>query len=92
MRKLVITELAKKDLISLDKAIQKRVQTALDKMIDDPKSVTIKKLEGEPEEWGLRVGNWRVILYFDWDERVVYVDRIKHRGKVYLNRGRRQRR
>lgn len=91
MRRLIITEPAKKDLAGLDKTTQKRIQAALDKLLDQPDSVALKKLKGKPEEWRMRVGDWRIILYFDQEKDIGYVDRIKHRSTVYSKHGRRQR-
>jgi len=82
--RLIVTNTAKKDLAALDRVILKRVQIALDKMMANPKiSASLKKLKGEPAAWSLRVGDWRVIMYFDWQEGIAYIDRIKHRCEVY---------
>jgi mRNA-degrading endonuclease RelE of RelBE toxin-antitoxin system len=91
MRRLILTNTAKKDLAALDKVIQKRIQTALDKMMDNPESAPLKKLKGDPEEWSLRVGDWRVIMYFDRLGDIACIDRIKHRSNVYRKRGHRKR-
>ena len=91
MQRLVLTNTAKKDLAALDKVIQERIQVVLDKIMDNPESAPLKKLEGEPEEWSLRVGDWRVIMYFDRQKGIARIDRIKHRSSVYRKRGHRQR-
>jgi len=81
--RLEITEPAEKDLAGLDKETQRRIKTALDRLITYPQNVDLKKLHGSPERWRLRVGDWRVILRIDREQMILYVLRIRHRREVY---------
>ena len=81
--RLEITEPAEKDLAGLDKETQRRIKTALDRLITCPQNVDLRKLHGSPERWRLRVGDWRVILRIDRGQRILYVLRIRHRRDAY---------
>jgi len=81
--RLEITATAEKDLASLDIKTQKRLKSALDKLIANPQSVDLKKLKGKPERWRLRVGDWRIILMLQREKRIIYVLCIKHRREAY---------
>lgn len=59
---LVFTNSAKKDLAALDRNAQKRIEVALGRVMADPPSADLKKLQGSPGQWRLRVGDWRVIF------------------------------
>lgn len=55
--KLVITEKAEKDLSRLDKKICRRIRDTLEKLIINPGSVDLIKMQGFSDRWRLRVGN-----------------------------------
>lgn len=81
--RLEVTEPAQKDLAGLDRNTQRRIKTALDRLLSYPQAVDLKKLKGSSDMWRLRVGDWRVILRFDREQGVLYVLRIKHRREAY---------
>jgi len=81
--RLEITEPAQKDLAGLDRNTQRRIKTALDRLLSYPQAVDLKKLKGSPDMWRLRVGDWRVILRFDRERGILYVLRIRHRREAY---------
>ena len=83
LMRLVITSRARRDIDRLDKETAKRIQTALDKMLINPHSVDLKKLEGSVNLWRLRVGDWRVILRIEKEEITAYALQVSHRREVY---------
>jgi len=74
-----VTEPAERDLADLDKKTQRRIKAVLDRLLTYPQAIDLKKLQGSPERWRVRVGDWRVILRIDREQRVLYVLRIRHR-------------
>lgn len=74
-----MTEPAERDLADLDKKTQRRIKAVLDRLLTYPQAIDLKKLQGSPERWRVRVGDWRVILRIDREQRVLYVLRIRHR-------------
>ena len=43
----------------------------------------LKRLRGEPREWRLRVGDWRVRLDLDAGAQLITVLRVLPRGRAY---------
>ena len=46
----------------------------------------LQKLHGRDERWRLRVGDWRVILTFDYSNNTFTVRRVLHRREAYRRR------
>lgn len=65
----------------LDRAIQKRIKSRLEKASLDP-LLFVKKLKGV-ELFSLRVGDYRVILNIEWTVRKMMVINIGPRKNVY---------
>lgn len=87
MRKeVLLAEVAIKEFNKLQKAMKKRVKSALEKL-SEPKlrfRLDIKRLKGvggREDLFRLRVGDYRII--FSEDEKSVKVTQIIHRGKGY---------
>lgn len=73
---------AAKALARLDRAVQVRIASRIDRLAADPRKDTVK-LSGSDDVWRARVGDYRV-LYRIEDERVtVLVVRVGHRRDVY---------
>lgn len=73
---------ADRDLSRLDPLVARRVIATLDRLLERDPSVDVRRLRGS-DEWRLRVGDWRVRLRLDFDERIVIVVRILPRGRAY---------
>lgn len=81
--RLEITKSAENDLADLDKKTQRRVKTALDRLLSYPQAADLKKLKGSQDTWRIRVGDLRVILQLSRERGVLYVLPIKHRREAY---------
>ena len=73
---------ADRDLEQLDPQVKRRVLTAIARLVSDPRTAELRKLKGRPES-RLRVGDWRVILELDVDERTIIIERVLPRGRAY---------
>jgi mRNA interferase RelE/StbE len=74
---------ALKQFQDLPQKVQRRIAPAIDALADEPRPRGVEKLEGEDDQYRIRVGSYRVI-YSIWDDRlVVLVIRIGHRRDVY---------
>ena len=74
-----------KELEKLDRAIQRRIVSLLQRLqrIDDPRT-TGKPLHGDRAGfWRYRIGNYRLICYLDDEALLVRVLRVGHRKDVY---------
>ena len=73
---------ADRDLGQLDPQVKQRVLTAIGRLVSDPQSADLRKLKGRPES-RLRVGDWRVILELDVEERMIIIERVLPRGSAH---------
>ena len=80
--RLAILPSARRDLRRIDPPIRRRIGDALGRLVDDPPAGDVIKLQGR-DEHRLRVGDWRVLLRLDRDQRTVYVLRVLPRGRAY---------
>lgn len=81
--RLRYTARAQRDLRNLDPPIRRRVIAALDELIADPKTTGgLRRLRSRPQS-RLRVGDWRVLLGLDRDQRTIETLRVLPRGRVY---------
>lgn len=78
----VFSARAGRDFKRLDRPVQRRIVSALDRLTGDPPAGDVVKLAGA-EEWRLRVGDWRVRFERDVETGVIYVTRVLPRGRAY---------
>ena len=76
---------AKADVDALDPPVRRRVLAAMARLAETDEG-NVTKLQGRNAEWRLRVGDWRVILTFDYPNSAFTVLRIQHRREVYRER------
>ena len=74
------------DLAALEPQTRQRVGDAIARMAADGRRDGLRKLQNRNDEWRLRVGDWRVILTFDYPNNAVTVWRVLHRRDVYRRR------
>ena len=70
---IAITGHAERDLKGAPAEVQERVSAALDLLAADPGRADIVKLQGQHEDWRLRVGTWRVRFRYDAGAHIIVV-------------------
>lgn len=78
---VIFSQKAKKQLFKLEKVIQERIISALERIRIRPEAY-ITKLVGDPG-YKLRVGDYRVIMDIDKGKLLVLVIKIGHRRNIY---------
>lgn len=78
---IVFTETAKRQLSKLEKDLQKRIVSTLERIRIRPEDYLIK-LVGYPV-YKLRVGDYRVIIDLDKNQLLILVIKVGHRKNVY---------
>jgi mRNA interferase RelE/StbE len=74
---------ARKDLLRLDRQVQRRVIEALDRLAAGERLPgDVRRLAGSTE-YRLRVGDWRIRFELDGDRLLITVVRILPRGRAY---------
>ena len=81
MYEIVFTKEAKKQLEKLEKEVQLRITSALERIRINPERHA-KKLAGS-DAYRLRVGDYRVILDIQKNILVILVIKVGHRKNIY---------
>lgn len=81
MYEILFSQKAKKQLFKLEKIIQERIISALERIRIRPEAY-IAKLVGDPG-YKLRVGDYRVIMDIDRNKLLVLVIKVGHRRNIY---------
>jgi mRNA interferase RelE/StbE len=71
------------DFKALDRAVQRRISPRIDALATDPFPSGSKKLQGEPNLFRIRAGDYRVIYRVDGKRITVLILKIGHRRDVY---------
>jgi mRNA interferase RelE/StbE len=74
---------AARDLSRLDRPMQRRVATAIDRLAREPRPAGSTKLRGSDDIWRVRVGKYRVLYQVADAVLLILVIRIGHRAEVY---------
>lgn len=74
---------AKSDLDALDRQVKRRVLAAIHLLAESNQGNVIRLHGTREPKWRLRVGDWRVILVFDYPQHTFTVERALHRGEAY---------
>ena len=77
------TTSAERDFKSLDRALQRRIASRIDALSTDPYPAGVRKLQGEPDLFRIRVGDYRVIYRVDGKRVRVLIVKVGHRREVY---------
>ena len=81
MYKIELSQIAEKQFYKLEKEVQIRVLSTLDRIRIRPFS-HVKKLVNS-SYFKLRVGDYRVILDIKEDKLIIFVIELGHRRKIY---------
>jgi mRNA interferase RelE/StbE len=81
--RVIVKPSAAKEIDRLPISTASRVVAKIAAMAATPRPPGVKKLEGDPKRWRIRVGDWRVIYSIDDRRRVVDVLYVRHRSKAY---------
>jgi mRNA interferase RelE/StbE len=74
---------ARRDIRRLDPRVKQRIFRALDRLAADPTAADIRQLVGTDDLWRLRVGDYRVIFWFDLPAQTIQIARVAHRRDAY---------
>lgn len=80
--RLLYADSARKDLRRLDPPVRTRIVKALERMTELGPGSELVKLKGRSGS-RLRVGDWRVLVDLDLENRLIRVERVLPRGRAY---------
>ena len=81
MYSVIFSDTAKRQLHKLEKDIQRRVISALERIRIRPEDY-VKKLVGDAG-YRLRIGDYRIIMDIERDKLLILIIKIGHRKNIY---------
>jgi mRNA interferase RelE/StbE len=60
-----------------------RIESVVEGLTGNPRTLHTEKLEGSPNAYRLRVGEYRILFTIDDRTHIVTVYRIRHRREAY---------
>lgn len=72
-----------RDLRRLPSSMATRLIERIEQLADDPQPFGVRKLVGADRTYRVRVGDYRIVYDVDFRERVVTVQRVRHRSDAY---------
>ena len=81
MYEIVFSEKAKKQFLKLEKDIQKRILSSLDRIKIRPEAY-ITKLVGDTA-YRLRAGDYRILMDVDKEKLIILIIKVGHRRNIY---------
>ena len=83
MFEVLLERSAEKDLGRLPNLMHDRIIRAISAPAKNPRPAGCRKLTGSENDWRIRVSDYRVIYEIIDAERIIRVNRIRHRREVY---------
>ena len=77
---------ARKELAALSLPLQKRIDTRIRALSENPRPNGVTKLAGDENLYRIRVGDYRIIYQIQDKALLVLVIKIRHRREVYRKR------
>jgi mRNA interferase RelE/StbE len=74
---------AVREFKAFERPVQRRIATRIDGLAADPFPPDVKKLQGTPDHYRIRVGHYRVIYRVEKKIVTIVVVKIGHRREVY---------
>ena len=83
MFEVLLEQSAEKDLGRLSNPVHDRIVRSISTLAKNPRPVGCRNLAGRGNDWRIRAGDYRVIYEIINADRIVRVNRIRHRREVY---------
>ena len=83
MFRILLERSVEKDLRRLSPEVHARVIEAIQGLAHNPRPPGCRRLTGTKNDWRIRAGDYRVVYEIADADRVVRVNRVRHRGEVY---------
>ncbi len=83
MHKILLERNAEKDLDRLPSSFRLRVIAVIRQLATQPRPPGCRKLVGGVNDWRIRVGDYRVLYEISDREKIVRINRVRHRREVY---------
>lgn len=83
MFEILLERSAEKDLRKLPNPIHGRIVRVISALSKNPRPPGCRKLTESENDWRIRVGDYRVIYEIADFDRIIRINRVRHRKEVY---------
>lgn len=86
MFRVVVHKKVNKELKNLQKSHLRKFAELMEILKTDPvpwREFDVKKIEGEENTYRIRIGDFRVIYFFDKANKTIHILKVERREKVY---------
>ncbi|MFH0774713.1 MAG: type II toxin-antitoxin system RelE/ParE family toxin [bacterium] len=81
---ITLASSAEKEINSLPKNIQKKVEEVIDSLKENSRPHRAIKLKGKEGVYRIRIGDYRVIYTINDKKRLIDISYVRHRSKAYI--------
>jgi len=74
---------AERELHRVNRQMVPRIIAAIDELADQPRAPGTTKLSGAEHTYRIRVGDYRVVYTIDDSQKLISVERVRHRKEAY---------
>ena len=74
---------ALKEMRRLPISVRGRVESEINNLVEEPFPTGVKKLIGGKDIYRIRIGDYRIVYNADFENRLIMVERIRHRREAY---------
>ncbi|PIY59251.1 hypothetical protein COY96_02885 [Candidatus Wolfebacteria bacterium CG_4_10_14_0_8_um_filter_37_11] len=87
MYKIVYTKVFERDFKKLDNSIAKRILDKISELAQNPHNIELLKHSPKdlPNLCKLRMGDWRILFWTDFKNKIITLYAVEHRSKIYRN-------
>ncbi len=80
---VIISDRVAKSIKHLPKDRQKQIINKIELIPIHPQLLDIKKMIGREDTYRLRVGDYRILFIIDFEKKLIKIDDINTRGRIY---------
>ncbi|HEY6291075.1 MAG TPA: type II toxin-antitoxin system RelE/ParE family toxin [Terriglobia bacterium] len=80
---ILLRPAAARDLKALQPGVRNRIESAVERLSENPRPAGCRKLVGFAGEWRVRVGDYRILYIIDDAAQQVTIARVAHRREAY---------
>ena len=74
---------AERELHRIDPQMVPRIMEVIRGLAEEPRPPGTRKLAGSEHGYRVRVGDYRVVYTVDDEQKIVSIDRVRHRREAY---------
>jgi mRNA interferase RelE/StbE len=74
---------AERELHRIDPQMLPQIMEAIRRLANEPRPSGTRKLAGSEQAYRIRIGDYRAVYTVDDEQKIVSIDRVRHRRDAY---------